>query len=94
MALVTHERIYGEYWCTISQQPTHVARGRPQLLHADAAEPGTTVGLQPAHSASPDHSDREDLDISADLEETLAHRDERQIGLDTNRSFVLYPVGD
>ena len=22
------------------------------------------------------------------------HRDERQIGLDTNRSFVLYPVGE
>lgn len=94
MALVMHERLSGKYWLTISQQRAHVARGRPQLLHVDATEPGTTVGLQPANTASPDHSDRENLDISADLDETLAHRDERQIGLDTDRSFVLYPVGD
>ena len=26
-------------------------------------------------------------------EEKLPHQDERQIGLDTDRSFVLYPVG-
>ena len=27
------------------------------------------------------------------LDEQAAHKDERQIGLDTDRSFVLYPVG-
>lgn len=52
------------------------------------------MGPQPEHPASPDHSDRENPEISADIDEALAHRDERQIGLDTNRSFVLYPVGD
>lgn len=28
------------------------------------------------------------------LEEETPHRDERQIRLDTDRSFVLYPVGE
>ena len=34
------------------------------------------------------------LDSDMDLDEWPEHQDERQIKLDTDRSFVIYPVGE
>ncbi|TFY64550.1 hypothetical protein EVG20_g5909, partial [Dentipellis fragilis] len=61
----------------------------PRLLHADSVQGnyGTEVGTE-----------RVDVEVEVEeenMEETeKEHEDERQIGLDTDRSFVLYPVGD
>lgn len=63
-------------------------------MHVGSPESRAVVGGQPELSNSSEHLDREPLDLSIDVDEAVVHRDERQIGLDTNRSFVLYPVGD
>ncbi|KAH9836086.1 rab-GTPase-TBC domain-containing protein [Rhodofomes roseus] len=68
----------------------------PQLLHvnlAEASAPKADTSSEPPPVVE-DASGSEDPQISADIDEALAHRDERQIGLDTNRSFVLYPVDE
>lgn len=61
-----------------------VAEGdRPQVLNASAPMSPVSSGLPP------------DGDIVAhEKEASLSHRDERQILLDTDRSFVHYPSGE
>ncbi|KAH9916046.1 rab-GTPase-TBC domain-containing protein [Fomitopsis serialis] len=69
----------------------------PQLLHVDSRTAKSsipTADTPSESSATTDAPDSTKLDLSADLDAALAHRDERQIGLDTNRSFVLYPVDE
>lgn len=65
-----------------------VTRSRPKLLHVKPEElkkwPLATEGV-------PDDEEPPENDTS---EEVVPHADERQIGLDTDRSFVLYPVGE
>ncbi len=62
-----------------------INRSRPKLLHVEAAE------LKKWSLATEGVSDDEQLSEGKISEE---HADERQIGLDTDRSFVLYPVGE
>jgi hypothetical protein len=59
--------------------------GRPQLLLATTVSP-TSECMKETENFPDDES-------SADVEPSC-HRDERQIRLDTERSFVLYPVGE
>ena len=60
-----------------------VAEGnRPQVLNASASTPSTTSGPL-----------LEGDTVSHEEGESLSHRDERQITLDTDRSFVHYPSG-
>jgi hypothetical protein len=58
---------------------------RPQLL-----------GVSPAHIHTAELPSTENKVDENDREELIPqpHRDERQIRLDTDRSFVLYPVGE
>ncbi|KAA1474967.1 hypothetical protein DENSPDRAFT_866750 [Dentipellis sp. KUC8613] len=53
----------------------------PKLLHADADDARGVVGVKVE-----DKEEEKEKDIEKE------HEDERQIGLDTDRSFVLYPV--
>ncbi|KZT66235.1 hypothetical protein DAEQUDRAFT_695897 [Daedalea quercina L-15889] len=67
----------------------------PLLLHVDHPESGVpTVDASSDPWTSTDVSGSGELELSADIDQALTHRDERQIGLDTNRSFVLYPVDE
>lgn len=63
---------------------------RPQLLHA-------TPELEPRRSEATSENEDAELSVDASVVSTRdgssRHRDERQIQLDTERSFVLYPVG-
>ncbi|EIW78264.1 hypothetical protein CONPUDRAFT_145569 [Coniophora puteana RWD-64-598 SS2] len=63
-----------------------------KLLHANA------ISAPSQHSSSEPRASEHDRDASTDETSAVAtpdpqpHPDEHQIGLDTNRSFVLYPV--
>ncbi len=71
--------------CTSMNMP------RPQLVHVDPRQ------VQDRHEAT-DDSVWSDTTLEQALQESVPeenpHADERQIGLDTDRSFVLYPVGE
>lgn len=58
---------------------------RPQLL-----------GLSPVHTQASESLSKEAHTEENDKPELRSqpHRDERQIRLDTDRSFILYPVGE
>ena len=64
---------------------------RPQLVHVDPQQ------VHDRQEAT-DYSVWSDTTLEEALEEPVLeekpHSDERQIGLDTDRSFVLYPVGE
>jgi hypothetical protein len=61
-----------------------VAEGnRPQVLNAPTS-------TSPASSGPPPNGDA----VANEKEASLSHRDERQIMLDTDRSFVHYPSGE
>ncbi len=64
---------------------------RPQLVHVDPQQ------VQDKREAT-DDSVWSDTTLEQALLESVPeekpHADERQIGLDTDRSFVLYPVGE
>ena len=50
---------------------------------------------RPGNDAKPKAGYREQQFSRSDPDENLEpHPDERQVGLDTDRSFVVYPVGD
>jgi len=79
---------------------------RTFLLHVRPLEPaddddkdGTVLSArEPRRSratavALPESSSSGEPPEKAPSERSLEHRDERQVGLDTDRSFVLYPVG-
>lgn len=65
-----------------------VTRSRPKLLHV---EPEELKNRALATEGVPDDEEPQENDTT---EEVVPHADERQIGLDTDRSFVLYPVGE
>lgn len=56
-------------------------------LRRNASEP--TESSEPPNEKTVSHSKKLD-----DLEQLEPHKDERQVGLDTERSFVLYSVGN
>ena len=78
---------------------------RSFLLHVPPPEPpdddkdGTILSAReprrsrPADVVPPEPSSIGDLPEKSLSERSLGHPDERQVGLDTDRSFVLYPVG-
>ena len=89
-----------------SRPDTHHAR--TFLLHVHPLEPaddddkdGTVLSArEPRRSRSaavalpePETSTAGEPSEKPLSERSLEHRDERQVGLDTDRSFVLYPVG-
>lgn len=79
-----------------SLQPGGFGFGRVDLWYG-ASSTGTTwltyyiARPKLLHAIVPLEADS--LDLSREPN-TDSHRDERQIGLDTDRSFVLYPVGE
>lgn len=60
---------------------------RAQLLHADVPPEPTPIDEEKA----PADKENDTLDLGQVVE---PHPDERQVRLDTDRSFVLYPVGE
>lgn len=75
---------------------------RPRLLHAELQPshskqtPGSTPTSLTAISDVTVQVMEQKKDLKEPFEESSveSHRDERQIGLDTERSFVFYPVGE
>ena len=63
---------------------------RPQILNVDASLYPATLNSAPMHAEEVVEKNEED----ATTEEAETHPDERQVRLDTDRSFVLYPVGE
>ena len=77
-------RQYGERALLGTTSAMRMAEGnRPQVLNASASTPPATSGPLPDGDT-----------VSHEEEESLSHRDERQIMLDTDRSFVHYPSGE
>lgn len=67
---------------------------RPALLNATPTAT-SSLSIDDALSISVDDDIGDDAEATASQEASVSsHRDERQIGLDTERSFVLYPVGE
>jgi TBC1 domain family member 20 len=89
-----------QIWCVLVVSLTHRANGesRPQLLGVSPLQTSTST-----HSQSSDNlisvSEAEDKKTNGGVppvppleSELEPHRDEHQIRLDTDRSFVLYPA--
>lgn len=67
----------------------------PKLLNVDHSTTNSTSSDSKAEEQTLNDKDDGGQTELQDPDSTLmAHRDERQIGLDTDRSFVLYPVDD
>jgi hypothetical protein len=80
---------------------TYSTMYRPLLLHAsppclplDASHAEIPAASETSHESNNSDSDGPAGTASASASRVLSHRDERQIQLDTERSFVLYPVGE
>lgn len=67
-----------------------MGRDRPQLLHLELPSGQDDTGASPLSINAENKSD----DNDDEPEQLIPHPDERQVRLDTDRSFVLYPVGE
>lgn len=67
----------------------------PKLLNVDhSTTNSTSLDSKAEEQTLNDKDDGGQTELQDPDSTLMAHRDERQIGLDTDRSFVLYPVGD
>ena len=78
----------------VTLQRRVVTQNRPKLLHLDDRIVGDRSATDSVAASSPDEQNAANEGGDGANEKERPHADERQIELDTDRSFVLYPVGE